>query len=110
MSFPWRRALGVCIGVIIAILAFIFASHIPRTLAVFTIAAFIAAGVRPVVRHLEARRVPKPLAIALVFLVLILLVVVTLLVIVPMMVEQVQGIAQNLPAIAMGLQNWTMGI
>ena len=108
MSFPWRRAIMVGAGVLVAVLAYFFAMHIPRTLAVFIIAAFIAAGVRPIVRRLEAMRVPKPLAIAIVFVVLIVLVVVTLLVIVPLMIVQIQGIAQNLPSIAAAVEAWTI--
>ncbi|MDH2910457.1 MAG: AI-2E family transporter [Candidatus Eremiobacteraeota bacterium] len=110
MSFPWRRAVMLGAGVLLAVLAYFFAMHIPRTLAVFIIAAFIAAGVRPIVKRLEAMRVPKAFAIAIVFVVLILLVVVTLLVIVPLMIVQIQGIAQNLPAIAAAVEAWTISV
>ncbi len=91
---------------IVVILAFIFAEHIPRTLSIFLIAAFIAFGVQPICLKLERRNVPKPLAIAIVFTVLLLLIVVGLAVIVPLTVAQLTVLAQNTPAYISTVQGW----
>ncbi|MBV8373444.1 MAG: hypothetical protein JOY69_09305, partial [Candidatus Eremiobacteraeota bacterium] len=69
----WRRIGWIAATICVVILALWFAEHIPRTLTIFTIAAFIAFGVGPVARRLE-HRMPKPAAIAIVFAALILLI------------------------------------
>lgn len=105
----WRRIfIGVAL-LILATAAWIFAEHIPRTLAIFLIAAFIAFGVQPVCRQLVARRVPKPLAIAIVFAVLLAIIVVGLLVIVPLTTEQLQTLVANVPAYVATVQSWMSG-
>ena len=99
---------GVAILVVL-ILAAWFAEHIPRTLAIFLIAAFIAFGVQPVSSQLEARRVPRPLAISIVFFVLMLLIIVGMLVIIPLTTEQVQALISNVPTYAGVVQSWLTG-
>ena len=101
----WRRAGWIAAGVCVVLLAFWFAAHIPRTLAIFTIAAFIAFGVGPIARRLE-HRMPKPLAITLVFAALILLVAVGMVIFVPLTISQVQLLANNLPGYASSAQTW----
>lgn len=102
----WRRILWGIVAIIVLICAFWFAEHIPRTLSIFLIAAFIAFGVQPIALRLEERNIPKPLAITIVFLVLLLLIVVGLVVIVPLTVDQVQAFATNVPAYVVALQEW----
>lgn len=102
----WRRIfIGLGIAIVV-VLAFIFAEHIPRTLSIFLIAAFIAFGVQPICRHLERRRMPKPLAIAAVFLVLLIVVVVGIVAIVPLTIEQFNALVQNVPSYVATLQAW----
>ncbi len=102
----WRRILiGIALFVL-AIAAWIFAEHIPRTLSIFLIAAFIAFGVQPVCGRLERMKVPKPLAIAIVFAVLLVIFVVGLLVIVPLTVVQLQTLAANVPSYVATVQSW----
>jgi len=101
----WRRIL---IGIItIAVLAglYLFAEHIPRTIAIFLIAAFIAFGVRPICLQLE-KRMPKALSIAIVFTVLLLIAVIGLVVIVPLTVGQLQVLVANTPAYVANVQEW----
>lgn len=86
-----------------------FASRIPRTVAVFVIAAFIASGVHPVVRALERKHMQRPLAIGLVYTLLILLVVISLVVVLPITFEQFQALAQNVPSYLTTVQNWMEG-
>jgi predicted PurR-regulated permease PerM len=102
----WRRLLFIIIGCVVLVLAYMFATHIPRTLSIFLIAAFIAFGVQPVIAQLEGRRVPKPYAIAIVFTVLLLLVIVGLLVIVPLTIGQLQALVANMPAYVAAVQGW----
>lgn len=102
----WRRIfIGIAIAVAL-IVAFIFAEHIPRTLSIFLIAAFIAFGVQPICRRLEKRNVPKPLAIAIVFTVLLVLIIVSIVAIVPLTLEQFNALVQNIPAYVATLQTW----
>ena len=88
----------VLAGIAILVVLYVFAEHIPRTISIFLIAAFIAFGVNPVCRALVRRRVPKALAITIVFLALTIVIVVGLLVIVPLTIAQLQVLATNAPA------------
>ena len=91
------------------IVLYVFAMHIPRTLSIFLIAAFIAFGVQPVTSSLVRRRIPRPLAVALVFLALTVIVVVGLLVIIPLTIAQLQALATNTPAYVATLTDWSHG-
>jgi predicted PurR-regulated permease PerM len=106
----WQRRALITVGlVLLGLVALWFASRIPRTLTVFTIAAFIAFGVRPIVTWLE-RRVPRTGAILVVYAGLILTIVVLTLLVVPAVLEQIQTIAANTPGYMLGLQNWLDGL
>jgi predicted PurR-regulated permease PerM len=83
-----------------------FASHIPRTITVFIIAAFIAFGVQPLVVKLQQRRIPRPFAIAIVFALLLLVIAIGLVIIVPMTIAQTQALAVNAPSYALSVQGW----
>ncbi|MBV8638888.1 MAG: AI-2E family transporter [Candidatus Eremiobacteraeota bacterium] len=92
--------------VVVLVIAFVFAEHIPRTLSIFLIAAFIAFGVQPICLRLERRKIPKPLAIAIVFTVLLVLIIIGLVVVVPLTVGQLNVLAQNVPAYVATVQGW----
>jgi predicted PurR-regulated permease PerM len=100
----WRRLFFGIVGLAILIALYIFASHIPRTISIFLIAAFIAFGVQPVVHALTRRKVPKWLAITIVFVVLTIIIGVGLLVIVPLTIAQLQTLAANAPAYVAALE------
>ncbi|GAC1308661.1 MAG: hypothetical protein NVSMB19_22020 [Vulcanimicrobiaceae bacterium] len=104
-----RRALLTLGALALAAGAFWFASHIPRTLSVFVIAAFVAFGVAPIVQYLE-RLMARGTAIALVYVALLLLAVVLTVLVVPATIVQVQSIATNAPAYIDVLQNWIDGV
>ncbi len=104
-----RRALLTLGALALAVGAFWFASHIPRTLSVFVIAAFIAFGVAPIVEYLE-RRVSRAAAIAIVYVALLLAAVVLALLVVPATIVQLQSIATNAPAYIDVMQSWTDGV
>jgi predicted PurR-regulated permease PerM len=104
----WRR---VAIGVVIVLLAwaaFWLTKHIPRTIAIFVIAAFIAFGVHPIALRLE-RRMPKPLAISVVFAGLLLVIAIFLVIVIPLTISQTQLLATNLPSYATAAQGWVFG-
>jgi predicted PurR-regulated permease PerM len=94
------------VGLVIAIALYVFIVHIPRTVSIFLIAAFIAFGVQPVTRSLVKRGVPKALAITIVFLVLTIIIVVGLLVVVPLTLEQLQALAANTPSYVDAIESW----
>lgn len=102
----FRRVLLAVSAVVVIVLAYLFAERIPRTLSIFTIAAFIAFGVAPITRHLERRRMPKPLAIALVFVCLLIFIAVSLVIIVPLTAGQLQTLLSNVPAYVTTVQSW----
>jgi predicted PurR-regulated permease PerM len=103
----YRRIGWIVAGVAILAAVLWFAARIPRTIAIFVIAAFIAFGVQPVARRLE-RRMPKPLAIAIVFLALIIVVAVFFVIVVPLTINQMQLLAANIPSYATTLQSWVL--
>ncbi len=93
-------------GIVLLVLGLWLAAHIPRTLTIFVIAAFIAFGVQPIVVHLENRRVKRPLAIAVVYIVLLLLIVLGALIVLPATLEQSQALLQNAPSYLRTTQDW----
>ncbi len=106
----WRRIFLGMAAIVVLIAAWIFIAHIPRTVTIFLIAAFIAFGVQPIARRLESERIPKALAITIVFTVLLILIVVGLVVIVPLTIAQVQVLANNLPTYIAGMQTWLSAV
>ena len=104
----WRRVAWIAGGIALACVAFWLASRIPRTIAIFLIAAFIAFGVQPIVGRLE-RRMPKPLAIGIVFFGLLVLVAIFLVFVVPLTISQTQLLAANIPSYATTAQTWVAG-
>jgi predicted PurR-regulated permease PerM len=105
----WRRIGAVVVAIILAVVAFWLVRHIPRTIAIFVIAAFIAFGVQPLAARLE-RRMPKPLAISIVFLGLLLVVAVFLVIVIPLTIDQTQLLAANIPAYAQTAQSWLLSV
>ena len=103
----WRRIGAVAAAVAVAVVLFWFARHIPRTISIFVIAAFIAFGVQPIAARLE-RRMPKPLAISIVFLGLLLVIAVLLVIVVPLTINQMQLLAANIPTYATTAQSWLL--
>ncbi len=105
----WRR-IGWIAGVIVAALVIWWiAVHIPRTISIFVIAAFIAFGVQPIAVRLE-KRMPKPLAITIVFAGLLILIAIGLTIVVPLTIDQSQQLAANLPSYAAATESWLSGI
>lgn len=105
----WRRIGAIAGAVAIALLAFWLARHIPRTISIFVIAAFIAFGVQPIAGRLE-RRMPKPLAISIVFFALMVIIAVFLVIVVPLTVSQTQLLATNIPGYATTAQAWLVSV
>ncbi|MGC9991420.1 MAG: AI-2E family transporter [Candidatus Cybelea sp.] len=104
-SRVWRRAAWITAGVVAIVVALWFAAHIPRTISIFVIAAFIAFGVQPIVGRLE-RRMPKALAVTIVFVGLLALIAIFLVIVVPLAISQTQLLAANIPAYAGTAQDW----
>ena len=105
----WRRAGWIAGTLAVAALLLWFAAHIPRTIAVFVTAAFIAFGVHPLSARLQ-RRMPKSLAVLLVFFGLLVLVAIFLVIVVPLTINQTQLLAANVPGYAGTAQNWVAAL
>jgi predicted PurR-regulated permease PerM len=106
-----RRRVWLTAAVIVLLaLALWFATRIPKTIAIFVIAAFVASGVHPIAEWLEGRRIPRLWAITIVYLALILGTIVLLLVIVPMTADQVQALIGNVPGYLRTAQSWVSDV
>jgi predicted PurR-regulated permease PerM len=81
-----RIWIGVLVATVVAA-AVLLAMHIPRTISIFLVAAFIAFGAAPLVMRLE-QKMPRPAAIAVVYLGLLGALVLLALVIVPVSYAQ----------------------
>jgi predicted PurR-regulated permease PerM len=89
MTASWvRRALIVAVVLAVIAAALLLAVRIPRTIALFLIAAFVAFGAYPLVKRLE-RWMPRPAAISIVYAGLIGALVILALVVVPITYDQV---------------------
>ncbi|MGZ3528029.1 MAG: AI-2E family transporter [Vulcanimicrobiaceae bacterium] len=106
----WRRVLTVLGVVVLAVAALWFAARIPRTMTIFVIAAFIASAARPIVRNLEARKISRGWAIAIIYALLILGAVVSALIILPLTFAQLQVLVANIPSYLQTAQDWTTHI
>ena len=105
-SPQWRRRATIGLVVLaLALAALWLVAHIPRTLTVFMIAAFIAFGVHPIVEWL-VRRMPRGLAIALVYTGLLATIVILIVLVVPALLAQVTNLAGNAPTYIATLQDW----
>ena len=91
-----RRTVTTVAVTILIVLALLFAARIPRTIALFLIAAFIAFGAYPLVKQLE-RFMPRAAAIALVYIGLLGMLILLALVIVPIAYEQVLVLVTHAP-------------
>jgi predicted PurR-regulated permease PerM len=91
-----RRIIGTVWGLALLALAFWLATRIPRTVSVFLTAAVIALGVHPVTQFLE-RWVRRPVAIAVVYLVLFGGTVFLALLVIPTAISQTELVIANLP-------------
>jgi predicted PurR-regulated permease PerM len=91
-----RRTVTTIVVLAIVVCAYLVAVRIPHTIAIFTIAAFIAFGVKPVTRVLE-HRMSRPFAIALVYTGLLAILVVGFVLVIPATARQLYSLALNAP-------------
>jgi predicted PurR-regulated permease PerM len=98
-----RRTVTTLVVIAILVCAYLVAVRIPHTIAIFTIAAFIAFGVKPVTRVLE-HRMSRPFAIALVYLGLLAILVVGFVLVIPATLKQLYSLALNAPEYTATLQ------
>jgi predicted PurR-regulated permease PerM len=91
-----RRTIIVVVTAIVLVAAALFAARIPHTISIFVIAAFIAFGALPLVQRLELR-MPRPLAIALVYAGLLSALVLLAFVVVPISYAQILALVGHTP-------------
>jgi predicted PurR-regulated permease PerM len=102
-----RRTIVTVVVAVAIVAALLFAARIPRTIALFLIAAFIAFGAHPLVKQLE-RWMPRPAAIAIVYVGLLGWLVVLALVIVPITYSQVLSLIVHAPQYIAGSQDFVV--
>ncbi|HEY9084641.1 MAG TPA: AI-2E family transporter [Candidatus Tyrphobacter sp.] len=105
-----RRVFWIVMALVALIALWWIGRLIPHTLSIFLIAAFIAFGVRPIVTLLVHARMPKWVAVSLVYIVLVLIVVLVLLVIVPMAIVQGQALIANVPSYVSAVHGWVVDL
>jgi predicted PurR-regulated permease PerM len=95
MTASMQRRVGITALVLAVLAAAVFVGlRIPRTLSIFMVAALIAFGAAPLVMRLE-RKMPRPAAIAIVYVGLLGALVVLALVIVPISYAQILVLANH---------------
>ncbi len=99
-----RRMLIVAITLVVVGVAVWFAAHIPRTVSLFLIAAFVAFGAHPLVQRLE-KRMPRGPAIAVVYLGLLGAGLLLALVVVPISYAQILQLVVHAPQYLAGSQD-----
>jgi predicted PurR-regulated permease PerM len=111
-EFPWRSVWRSAIIVVSIAGVVYFLTLIPKTVEVFIIATLIAYGVNPIVLKLS-RRVPRLVAIGLVYAALIVVTLVASIIIIPDTLNQLQVFFNNGPTYLAwgqhfvdGLQQW----
>jgi predicted PurR-regulated permease PerM len=98
-----RRAAIAVVAVAFVVAAIVFAAHIPKTVAIFLIAAFIAFGTHPLVQRLEAW-MPRPAAILVIYVALLGALVVLAFVIVPITVAQLGVLLKGAPQYVVAME------
>jgi predicted PurR-regulated permease PerM len=94
---PLIRRLLISLVVFAVVVALgVFVARIPRTVTVFLIAAFIAFGATPLVRRLESR-MPRTVAIGVVYLALLGAVVIIAVVVIPVTYGQLASLLFHAP-------------
>jgi predicted PurR-regulated permease PerM len=91
-----RRTLITLVAILVVLALGAFVARIPRTMTVFLIAAFISFGATPLVRRLESR-MPRSVAIGVVYLALLGAVVVLAVVVIPVTYAQVLSLLFHAP-------------
>jgi predicted PurR-regulated permease PerM len=99
-----QRALRWLVLAVALVAALWFASRIPKTLAIFVVASFIAIGVNPVVARLE-RHLPRAIAIAIAFVGLLAVVVVLAFLVIPATAGEIQSLVANAPIYIAAIKN-----
>jgi predicted PurR-regulated permease PerM len=99
-----RRTVTTIVVIAMLVCAYLVAVRIPHTIAIFTIAAFIAFGVKPVTRLLEQKKVSRPIAIAIVYIGLLAILVVGFVLVIPATLKQLYSLALNAPQYTATLQ------
>jgi len=108
-GIDWRRTgRTVAIVVGLAVLVYIL-TLIPKTVEIFVFGALVAFGVNPIVLHLS-RRMPRLLAIALVYVIVFALVLVAALIVVPDTVNQMQAVFANSATYADDIHRFLLGV
>lgn len=103
-----RRLTTVVVSVVLLVALVLFVMHIPRTVSIFLIAAFIAFGAMPLVRRLETR-LPHAVAVAVVYLMLLGALVVIALVVIPVIYGQIAALIVHAPDYVAASQDLVAG-
>jgi predicted PurR-regulated permease PerM len=107
-DIPWRAVFRSAIILAAVAVVLYFLTLIPHTVEVFIVATLIAYGVNPIVRRLS-KRMPRPVAIGLVYAALVVVVIVAMVIIIPDTVDQLQVFFGNGPTYVSDAQHLLAG-
>jgi predicted PurR-regulated permease PerM len=97
LQHPFTVGLVGTLGVLAAIVLGLIVTSLATVLTYVGLALFIALGLDPIVRRLQARRVSRPVGVVIVFVLILILVVVGLIFLVPPLVRQFISLVQFAP-------------
>jgi len=100
MSRPWL--VGGLFSVVVALLLY----QLSGILTPFIAALLVGYIFDPVIDRMERHRLPRTIAVVVLFLLISIAIVLTLLLLIPAMVSQLQTLATRLPGLAVALQSW----
>ena len=102
---PFQTGFVIALGVITAVTFAGILSNLGTVIMYVVGALFIALGLDPVVRFLERRRIKRPLAISLVFVVFLGIVAGVLSIIIPVVADQVTILIRRAPGFLMNIRS-----
>jgi predicted PurR-regulated permease PerM len=109
---PFTVGLVVTLGALAAIVLGLILTSLATILTYIGLALFIALGLDPIVRRMQAHRVSRPLAVGIVFVVIVIVVAVGLIFLVPPLVRQLVSFVEAAPDLLtnIGSQSWFVAL
>jgi predicted PurR-regulated permease PerM len=103
-----RRVIGATIIVLLVTVGFYLLYRFSNVLFVLFVAAVLATAIRPAVLRLERHRIPQPLGILLMYLLIGLLTIAVVSVLTPLLITQATALSADLPAYYTRLREWLL--
>jgi predicted PurR-regulated permease PerM len=112
LQHPFTVGLVGTLGVLAAVVLGLIVTSLATVMTYVGLALFIALGLDPIVRRLQARRVSRPIGVGIVFVAILILVVVGLIFLVPPLVNQLVALVHFAPSALHNIedQSWYVAL